>query len=84
MTNPLESTTALLEQMIDQQRAKVLMLGRKWVPTATDEDLRNAEDFHILKDKPIFHFEEGILSGLISARIALLHQIRSSGERSLD
>ena len=77
MTNPVEAATALLEQMIQQQTAKVLALGRKWVPFATDEDLRNAEDFKILKDKPIFHYEDGILAGLIAARTALLHEIRS-------
>lgn len=71
--DPLE----LLEQMIVQQRSKVLELGRKWVPHATDEDLRNAEDFTILKDKPIFHFEDGILSGLVAAKTALAHAIRS-------
>ncbi len=77
MTNPVEAATALLEQMIQQQTSKVLALGRKWVPFATDEDLRNAEDFKILKDKPIFHYEDGILAGLIAARTALLHEIRS-------
>lgn len=77
MEDPVEATTALLDKMIQQQTAKVLTLGRKWVPHATDEDLRNAEDFQILKDKPIFHYEDGILAGLIAARTALLHEIRS-------
>ncbi len=76
MSTPVESATAVLEQMIDQQRVKVLNLGRKWVPHATDEDLRNAEDFQILKDKPIFHYEDGILAGLIAARMALIHELR--------
>lgn len=71
-----QETLDLLSQMIDQQAKKVLELGRKWVPHATDEDLRNAEDFAILKDKPIFHFEDGILSGLVAAKTALAHQMR--------
>ncbi|HNY30827.1 MAG TPA: hypothetical protein PKO15_08065 [Fibrobacteria bacterium] len=71
----------LLNQMIDQQAKKVLELGRKWVPHATDEDLRNAEDFAILKDKPIFHFEDGILSGLVAAKTALAHHIRQGVPR---
>jgi hypothetical protein len=49
------------------------------VPFATAEDLRNAEDFAILKDKPIFHFEDGILAGLIAANTALKAEIRSNG-----
>ncbi len=74
----IAAATALLEQMIEQQKAKVLAVGRKWVPIATDEDLRNAEDFKILKDKPIFHFEDGILAGLIAAKTAILAQARNS------
>lgn len=78
MNNAVEAATLLLEQMILQQEAKVLELGRKWVPFATAEDLRNAEDFKVLKDKPIFHFEDGILAGLIAANTALKAQIRTS------
>jgi hypothetical protein len=77
MNNAVEAATLLLEQMIGQQEAKVLELGRKWVPFATAEDLRNAEDFKVLKDKPIFHFEDGILAGLIAANTALKAQIRA-------
>jgi len=74
---PLEAQAMdLLEEMIVQQRSKVLDLGRRWVPHATDEDLRNAEDFAVLKDKPIFHFEDGILSGLIAAKMALTYRER--------
>ena len=76
MNHAVEAVTLLLEQMIGQQEAKVLELGRKWVPFATSEDLRNAEDFKILKDKPIFHFEDGILAGLIAANTALKAEIR--------
>jgi hypothetical protein len=79
MPQPADSLT-LLEEMIGQQREKVLELGRRWVPYATDEDLRNAEDFAVLKDKPIFHFEDGILAGLIAARMALTHQARAESE----
>ena len=68
---------SLLDEMIAQQTNKVLELGRRWVPHATSEDLRNSEDFVILKDKPIFHFEDGILAGLIAAQTALSHQART-------
>ncbi|HXP89298.1 MAG TPA: hypothetical protein VN931_00070 [Fibrobacteria bacterium] len=78
---PLEAQAMdLLEEMIVQQRGKVLELGRRWVPHATDEDLRNAEDFAVLKDKPMFHFEDGILSGLIAAKMALTHWGRTGLE----
>jgi len=77
MKNDLEFATEVLEGMISRQQAKVLELGRKWVPHATDEDLRNAEDFAILKDKPIYHYEDGILAGLIMARTAIATELRS-------
>lgn len=77
MKNDLEVALQVLEAMIQRQQVKVLDLGRKWVPHATDEDLRNAEDFAILKDKPIFHYEDGILAGMIAAKTALAHEIRT-------
>lgn len=77
MKNDLEVAVQVLDSMILRQQAKVLELGRKWVPHVTDEDLRNAEDFQILKDKPIFHYEDGILAGMIAARTALATEIRT-------
>jgi len=78
MKNDLELGIETLEGMITRQQVKVLELGRKWVPYATDEDLRNAEDFHILKDKPIYHYEDGILAGLIAAKTAMVHEMRKN------
>ncbi|MCB9496808.1 MAG: hypothetical protein H6686_07995 [Fibrobacteria bacterium] len=77
MKQDLEAALELIDGMIGRQQAKVLELGRKWVPHATDEDLRNAEDFTVLKDKPIFHYEDGILAGLIAVRTALGAEMRS-------
>lgn len=77
MKNDLELAVEVLEGMISRQQVKVLESGRKWVPHATDEDLRNAEDFAILKDKPIFHYEDGILAGLVAAKTALAHELKS-------
>ena len=76
MKTDLEFAVEVLEGMIARQQVKVLELGRKWVPHATDEDLRNAEDFAVLKDKPIFHFEDGILAGLIAAKTAIATELR--------
>ena len=61
----------LLTEMIDQQRAKVLRVAHDYAPRATPEDLLNPHDIPELSGAPIFHFEDGILAGLISARIAL-------------
>lgn len=61
----------VLTQMIDQQRAKVLRVAHDYAPRATPEDLLNPHDIPELAGAPIFHFEDGILAGLISAQIAL-------------
>ncbi|HEX7878132.1 MAG TPA: hypothetical protein VF720_01905 [Candidatus Eisenbacteria bacterium] len=66
-----ERTDRILGEMIIQQRAKVLRVARDHAPNATPEDILNPHDIPELARAPIFHFEDGILSGLISAQIAL-------------
>lgn len=66
----------LLEKMVDQQRAKVLRLAREAVPHIGPEDVLNPHDFPELKSHPTFEFEDGILSGLIAAQIAIRAELR--------
>ncbi|HZI03028.1 MAG TPA: hypothetical protein VEZ71_03340 [Archangium sp.] len=66
----------LFERMITQQQAKVLRLAREVVPHLNPEDLRNPHDFPKLKEHPTFEFEDGILSGLISAQVAVNAEIK--------
>jgi hypothetical protein len=66
----------LFEGMITQQQAKVLRLAREVVPNITPEELRNPHDFPQLKEHPSFEFEDGLLSGLISAQIALNAEVK--------
>lgn len=60
----------LLSAMEEAQRAKVLDLARRIVPTLTAEDIRNPHDFPDLDD-PDWHFEDGQLAGIESVRFAL-------------
>ena len=62
---------ALLEQMISQQRVKVLRLAREAVPNLGPDDVLNPHDFPELKVHPTFEFEDGLISGLVAAKIAL-------------
>ena len=62
---------ALLDQMEDGQRAKVLDLARRLIPHLTAEDIRNPHDFPDLAD-PDWHFEDGQLTGIQSVRFALV------------
>lgn len=73
----LATLEALLERMIEQQRAKVLKLAREALPHLSPEDVLNPFDFPELKAHPTFEYEDGILAGLISAQIALRAELRS-------
>ncbi len=66
----------LYEGMISQQRAKVLRLAREAVPYISSEDVMNPNDFPELKAHPTFDYEDGILSGLIAAQVALRAELR--------
>lgn len=72
----LELSSQLFDKMITQQQAKVLRLAREAVPNMSPEELRNPHDFPQLKEHPTFEFEDGILAGLISARMALRAEIK--------
>ncbi len=60
----------LLSAMEDAQRAKVIELARRLLPTLTAEDIRNPHDFPGLDD-PDWHFEDGQLAGIEAVRFAL-------------
>ncbi|WP_437587076.1 hypothetical protein [Sorangium sp. So ce1000] len=60
----------LLADMEGAQRAKVIDLARRLIPTLTAEDIRNPHDFPGLDD-PDWHFEDGQLAGIEAVRFAL-------------
>lgn len=77
-----ENALALLDEMIEQQRGKVLQIARKLVPGVTLEDIRNSFDFPALEASSQFNFEDGILSGYISARIAMAAEFKRNDPTS--
>jgi hypothetical protein len=66
----LRSILALLDEMEEGQRRKVVDLARRLKPGLTAEDLRNPHDFPDLDD-PDWHFEDGQLAGIQSVRFAI-------------
>ena len=62
----------LIQQLIDQQKAKLLVSGRRIVPHVTADDLLQPNDFPELEFHPHFRYEEGILDGLQVVQTALL------------
>ncbi len=65
------SMEALLEEMIEAQRARLLALARRVLPNATPEDLLQPHDHPQLSSHPGFNFEDGILAGYLAVRAAL-------------
>ncbi len=71
VAQPIEQAAlALFDQMIRQQREKVLRLAREAVPHISSEDVLNPNDYPALKAHPSFDYEDGILAGLLSAQMA--------------
>ena len=73
----LRVSEELFAKMIDQQRKKVLRLAREAVPNIGPEDVLNPHDFPALKAHPTFEFEDGLLSGLVAAQIAVRAEINA-------
>ncbi len=60
-----------LTTMVDMQRKKVLRIARELNPRLTNEDILNPQDRPELMRDQTYNFEDGTLSGLISAQISL-------------
>lgn len=73
----LEALDRMFDQMIAQQRQKVLRLAREAVPNIGPEDVLNPHDFPQLKAHPTFEFEDGLLSGLVAAHIAVRAELNA-------
>ena len=65
------STEELIQELIENQQAKVLKVAREIVPDATPEDIRNPQDFPDLVADTLFNYEDGILAGYLSLQTAL-------------
>jgi hypothetical protein len=72
MSDPeiLRRVLALIEEMEEAQKRKVIDLARRLKPGLTAEDIRNPHDFPDLDD-PDWHFEDGQLTGIQSVRFAI-------------
>lgn len=71
MDEPPAWLDALFEEMIAQQRARVLSIARAIDPRLTSDDVLSPDDFPHLAADPRFAWEDGLLAGLISAQIAV-------------
>lgn len=63
---------ALFDEMIAAQRKKVMQCAERIIPNITEDDLLQPNDFPLLENNPHFRYEEGVLEGLLTARMAYL------------
>ena len=62
----------LFDELVEEQRKKILTFGRRLIPNLTPDDVLQPNDFPELERDPLFRYEEGVLEGLLTARMAYL------------
>lgn len=65
----------LFDELVDGQRIKLLNFARRIIPNLTKDDLLQPNDFPELEHDPLFRYEEGVLEGLLTARMAYLAKV---------
>lgn len=62
----------LLDELIFLQRKKLLECAKEIVPHVIEDDLLQPNDFPLLENHPYFRYEEGVLEGLLTVKMAYL------------
>jgi hypothetical protein len=62
----------MFDELITLQRKKVLNCALRILPRLTEDDILQPNDFPELEMNPHFRYEEGVLEGLMTARMAYL------------
>lgn len=65
----------VLERLISQQRDKVVEVALDILPHLTPEQVQNPQAYPEIAEDAMFNFEDGVLAGLMSARLALRSNI---------
>ena len=62
----------MFDELADQQRKRLGAFARTLIPYLTEDDLLQPNDFPELENHPYFRYEEGVLEGILTARMAYL------------
>lgn len=62
----------IFDDLIASQKKTLLVCAKRIVPGITADDLLQPNDFPELELHPHFRYEEGVLEGLLTARMAYL------------
>lgn len=60
-----------IEEIIEDQKKKLLQCGRRIIPTLTPEDVLQPNDYNELENNPHFRYEEGLLAGMQTIQMML-------------
>ena len=66
----------MFDELIALQRKKVLNCALRILPHLTEDDILQPNDFPELEMNPHFRYEEGVLEGLLTARMAYLARVK--------
>lgn len=72
-----QSLEELFDELIKHQEEKLLKLARSIVPNATSDDILQPNDYPELENHPFFRYEEGLLKGLYTAKMAAQFSMKS-------
>jgi hypothetical protein len=61
----------LMKELLHYQQDKLLQAGRRSIPNLTSDDILQPNDFPELENNPSFRYEEGIVTGIQTAQMAL-------------
>jgi hypothetical protein len=61
----------VFERLIRQQRDKIKEVALDILPDLPPEQMQDPHDYPEVADDAMFNFEDGVLAGLMSARMAL-------------
>jgi hypothetical protein len=67
-----QSLEKLFDELIQHQEERLLRHARSIVPNATSDDILQPNDYPELEGHPFFRYEEGLLKGLHTAKMAVL------------
>jgi hypothetical protein len=66
----------IFDELIRLQQIKIKTCAESIIPNLTDDDLMQPNDFPALENNPYFRYNEGVLEGLMTAKMAYLAQCK--------
>ncbi|MBF0236098.1 MAG: hypothetical protein HQM12_00215 [SAR324 cluster bacterium] len=76
MQDVIVAIEAVIEEMVEFQKKKVLKVANQIDPRLTPEDIRNPQDIPAIYKDAMFNYEDGILTGYLSMQTAVRVKIR--------